>query len=185
MNDSDRTGDLHAFRLDLGESGSVHPADYYRALVARYCTVVEWYLVHKRSKQKISKYLRFSSLIIGVTGGVVPLASPIFPQLDSALGYLLLAIAGGFQLVDRYFGYSVSWSRYVATAMMCNRGLLNLQAEWASSEDADQTARWSILRRYSADLGRVIAEETSVWVDEFESVREIAEVSVDRTVGSA
>src|SRR6266478_10257769 len=79
-----------------------------------------WYQINKTWQAKRSQWLRWLALAFSIVGGIVPLVTaafngrPDWPWLPRALGsirfgqvgYVLLAIAAGFVLMDRYFGYS-------------------------------------------------------------------------------
>src|SRR5262245_34234909 len=87
---------------------------------------LDWYVRKKKGRSFPSQMLRFGAVALTVLGGLVPVLMSLFPSPPSwpwlspfsdmrfgQFGYLLLAIAAGLVLLDRYFGYSTGWMRYI------------------------------------------------------------------------
>jgi hypothetical protein len=167
----DNVDDLKPFRIE--DSPNDTPASgAYKSLVKFYEETISWYMHEKESKSRLSKRLRFCAISLAVLGGIAPLVNAAYGKFPSSAGYVLLALAAGLQLVDRYFGYSSSWSRYLRVAMEANGLLLMLQLRWLElTHSADQhtceTAEWAILKEYGASLAARIGEETTNWSSEF------------------
>lgn len=173
------SGDLPSFNLKQDSNATSATADaVYAAITDYYREVAAWYLHEKEKKKWASKIIRAISLILAVTGGIVPLAVAAGLGMNPSVGYVLLALAGGLQLADRYFGYSEAWSRYIAVAMRCNALNLQLQVEWARmvayAPDAQRTDTWNLLTSHAGLLGETISSETEDWssslqksIDEF------------------
>ena len=110
----------------------------------RYATFVgedaiSWYFRKKRWKARIGRLLRFLAIFLTTAGGLLPfvVASGLFNDTDdrfkwSQLGYILLALAGGCVLLDKFFGFSSAWVRYVTTALALQRHLARFQFDWAT-----------------------------------------------------
>jgi SMODS and SLOG-associating 2TM effector domain 2 len=162
--------DLSVFRINTDKQNGVSGTlNAYQELRKQYIDVIKWYLEDKKRKARYSKTLRLASLTLAILGGAIPLAAPILPGLNPAIGYLLLALAAGFQLIDKYFGYSSAWMRYVAFGLHLNSELLKLQLEFARAEDleAAESAKWEIIQQYARRLANTVDSETKDWTIEF------------------
>ena len=93
-----------------------------------------WDQRRKTAQSTRSQSLRWYALLLSIVGGLVPLLTALFSRPDwpwfttalgwinfGQLGYVLLAIAAGCVLLDRYFGYSTSWMRYVVAMQAIER----------------------------------------------------------------
>lgn len=176
------TGDLKIFQIsgfDKESPLSVNQA--VRDLCKFYHEAIDWYMHEKQKKARASKTLRLASLVLAIAGGAVPLVAPLAPGLNSSFGYLLLALAGGLQLVDRFFGYSNTWSRYVSTALHLNSQLLLLQLDSArlKAVGADEIAQWDMVDRYARELAAAVESETTQWVTDFSEILREARLKAD------
>ncbi|MDO3639754.1 SLATT domain-containing protein [Mycolicibacterium arseniciresistens] len=131
----------------------------------KYVEAVEWYTAEKDAKSRMSKALRAASIVLAVVGGAVPLLAAVMGSVDSAIGYIFLALAAGVQVLDRYFGYSSAWARYAEAALKLNGVLLEYQLEYARSlaVHASDEEKWKVIEAYSRDLVRIVNDETQVW----------------------
>ncbi|MEO5341470.1 MAG: SLATT domain-containing protein [Magnetococcus sp. MYC-9] len=94
----------------------------------------QWYAKRKKWPSRFSKTIKFSSICLGILGGLAPLlvGGDLFSVSDPSawplwlrivrqpgdLGYVLLALGGGLVLFDKMFGFSSNWMRYIE-AMRC------------------------------------------------------------------
>jgi hypothetical protein len=147
---------------------------------------IQWYWDNKRSKAYTSMVLRFVAITLFVLGGLVPIvkatlpASTVgkFPFDFGQSGYLLIGIAAGCVGLDRFFGYSTGWIRYVTTAMALEKSLEQFRLEWARDmakirgapptpeqlENLIQTCG-----AFSLAIKTQVEQETKAWVVEFQS----------------
>jgi hypothetical protein len=165
------SADLQPFVIADG-AVAVSITEAYVALVRFYERVVSWYLYEKARKGRHSKRLRVMAISLVVIGGIIPLVSAAVPSVPSSIGYILLAVAGGLQVFDRYFGFSTAWSRYLRAAMEANGLLLMLQLHWMElvpngRVPEDQQRAWALLRDYASRLASTINDETASWSSEF------------------
>jgi len=140
---------------------------------------LRWYYTKKASQSRWSKGLRVAAICLTTFGGVSPLVATAFPasaaQLSAAidhLGYVLLALAGGAVALDRFFGYSSSWMRYVATCNRLNRLLVSVQLEWATTKATftEKELTVEVVRsvigefaKHAEELGNIIERESQTW----------------------
>jgi hypothetical protein len=170
-------GDLQPFLIEgSANDDTARREEFYEAIRGHYRNAIVWYLSEKEKKGRLSKLLRLISLFLAVLGGAVPLTSAVVSGLNPSIGYILLVFAGGLQLVDKYFGYSSAWRRYVDCAMELNAHLLMFQVEYARLEALQGTKddRWELLQQYSRQLAEAVSAETEKWSSEFaDHMREI------------
>jgi hypothetical protein len=155
--------------VDEGALSDVQAA--YVDLLKLYESVIGWYLDEKRRKSRRSKLLRGLAIVLGVTGGVVPIVSGIFPAIDSRIGYIFLAVAGGCGLADRTFGYTAAWNRFVRLAVEANTLFLGLQMAWRqiAVQNSSLEGQWELLSNYSDRLSSLVLSETIGWSDDLRS----------------
>src|SRR4051794_31207936 len=99
---------------------------------------IEWYWTKKTAKVQMSMSLRFLAIVLVVFGGLVPILKAVLPATLIArfpfdfgqCGYLLIGVAAGCAGLDRFFGYSTGWIRYVAAAMAMEKSLEEFRFEW-------------------------------------------------------
>ena len=147
---------------------------------------IQWYWAKKRTKAGMSMFLRFVAIILFVLGGLVPIVKATLPAAVVARfpfdfgqsGYLLIGIAAGCVGLDRFFGYSTGWIRYVTTAMAIEKSLEEFRFEWSrnmakmrgASPTAEQLdALIQTCTAFSLAIRNQVEQETKAWVVEFQS----------------
>ncbi len=147
---------------------------------------IEWYWDHKRLKARISMVLRFVAIILFALGGLVPIVKATLPAAAIAKipfdfgqsGYLLIGVAAGCMGLDRFFGYSTGWIRYVTTAMALEKSLEEFRLEWtrnmAKMRGASPTPEQLELliqtsETFSLAIKSQVEQETKAWVVEFQT----------------
>lgn len=155
---------------------------------------MEWYYAKKKWHSKRSLHLRFVAIVFFVLGGLVPLTKAAFPSVDLSampglsvlsgrldfgqLGYLLIGIGAGCLAMDRYFGYSTTWMRFVTVALAIEKTMEEYRFEWTrgtaalhgkepTPEQLDELVK--MCRDVSLKIRVQVEEETNAWVTEFQS----------------
>jgi hypothetical protein len=147
---------------------------------------IKWYWDKTRAKANVSVALRFLAIVLFAMGGLVPLVKATLPE--SALhwfpfdfgqcGYLLIGIAAACMGLDRFFGYSTGWIRYVTTAMAIDKSLEEFRLEWtrtmARMRGAPPTpeqvdALIQTCATFSLAIKSQVEQETKAWVVEFQT----------------
>lgn len=152
---------------------------------------VSWYLRAKRSKSVWARLLRVGAILFTAAAGILPVVIQIFqtadgkPPLAPAWASVLLAIALLFIAVDRFFGFSTAWMRYITAELQVKQIRepfeLDSQAVIASLQGQPPTPDQvqSLLVSVKAFIDKVnsiVVSETSQWVDEFrEALKQIDE----------
>jgi hypothetical protein len=147
---------------------------------------IQWYWDKKRAKAHMSMFLRFMAIILFALGGLVPivkatLPAPVvarFPFDFGQSGYLLIGVAAGCMGLDRFFGYSTGWIRYITTAMAIEKSLEEFRLEWtrnmASMRGAPPTSEQlerliQTCAAVSVAIKSQVEQETKAWVVEFQT----------------
>ena len=144
---------------------------------------IDWYWNKKGRKSYVSMSLRFVAILLFVLGGLVPIVKATFPAARFSfdfgqLGYLLIGIAAGCMALDRFFGYSSGWIRYVTTAMALEKSLQEFRFEWTRNmarirgvaptpEQLD--ALIQTCAAFSLAIKSQVEQETKAWVVEFQT----------------
>jgi len=119
----------------------------------------------------------------GTVAGIIPILAQILtengkPRIQPAWASVALGIAAAFVLLDRFFGFSSAWMRYIATKLNIRQLTQEFQLDW----EADKTA-WlgaeptsdqlrSTLARFKAfvtQINTIVRQETDAWIQEFQS----------------
>lgn len=165
-------------------------ADIYLYAANKAEEAINWYFVKKASKQQMAQCLRFSAIIFTTVGGLVPLiiASHIIPPSTGTatqpaieygqFGYIALALAGACVFLDKFFGFSSGWIRYITSALKLQRIREEFNVDWALLNSSKQLSppnaaeREAMLKRVQAFLQSVLSEvesETAAWAAEYRS----------------
>ncbi|HUB80605.1 MAG TPA: SLATT domain-containing protein [Bryobacteraceae bacterium] len=147
---------------------------------------IEWYRSKRQRKASVSTALRFSAILLFVLGGLVPVVkATLTPEAVSHLGfdfgqvgYLLIAIAAGCVAMDRFFGYSTGWIRYMTTGLALEKSLEEFRLEWArhmaklrgeAPREAELDQLILTCESFILAVRAQVEQETHAWVAEFES----------------
>jgi hypothetical protein len=164
---------------------STYVAEIYQYACKKAEGTINWYLKKKTSKQNISRFLRFLAISLTTIGGLVPLiiASNVLPEATpqkaigyGQFGYIALALAGACVFIDKFFGFSSGWMRYVITAMTLHRLRDEFNLDWAiisssaQSQPPNASVREIMLKRvqiFLLDVMREVESETATWAAEY------------------
>ena len=166
----------------------------YQHVVDTASMAINWYLVARRPKRRWAQVLRVGAIIMVAVAGVLPVLSQILAAGNSmviqpAWATVALAIAVALVALDRFFGFSSAWARYMATGQAISAALNQFRLDWQQSScqlPADVLTQDSIDRLL--DLAKtliiktddLIQSETSQWVKEFRETLTEIERSAER-----
>jgi hypothetical protein len=154
---------------------------------------IGWYMIEKRRTSRWSRTLRAVALVLAAVGSAVPIAAlgAGRPAVGN-WGFLLLALAAGCVAYDRFFGYSSSWQRYMATATSLRTQLIEYQAAWAkemvamAAREPDRTDAVRLIdfvRTFAWNVNDTIRTETEAWLVEFHTRLTELESRLQQTEG--
>jgi hypothetical protein len=140
----------------------------------------EWYASKRPSKRKAARILRVGAVLLGAVAVVLPILSEITGEdADPAIapGWAAVALAAAAALItlDRFFGFSSGWMRFMEAELRLTRLRHRFEYDWntqrAASSDAPNDAELStfltLARTFVLEIDKVVAEETVTWIVEF------------------
>lgn len=175
------------------------PANPGPSLTDVFCYVINeagkssnWYWRAKRWKARPSYIIRFSAWVLASIAGLLPIIAGLIPATPSGqtpsgiaalnLGNglwasLLLGIAAALYGLDKTFGFSSGWARYVLAATNIRKMLEEFRMEWAqlmakagTSLTVDNVAPLlERAKKFRSDVEGLVLQETKDWVTEFQS----------------
>lgn len=160
----------------------------YQHVVEDASRSITWYLVARRSKKRWAQRLRVAAIVMVSVAGVLPVLSQIFNDTSSVIiqpawSSVALAIAVALVALDRFFGFSSAWARYMATGQAISAALNEFRFDWqqASSQfvageptQDDIKTILDLVKAFTRKTDELIQAETMQWVSEFrETLTEI------------
>jgi hypothetical protein len=144
-----------------------------------------WYWRKKGSKAQLSRTIQFSAVVLTALGAIVPVAiniSRIFfvnvGNVDTGLwASLFVGLAAALIGVDKAFGYSSGWARYVLTATTIRKSLEEFRMDWtalsaklgANPSPDQMTALIARAKDFIVGVQAMVLQETKDWVTEFQN----------------
>ncbi|MBZ4333139.1 SLATT domain-containing protein [Corallococcus sp. AS-1-12] len=147
-------------------------------------SVVRWYYENKAWKSIASRSLRLLAIVFGAAGALIPMCSIIIggdehqTLMVNQVGYIVLGLAALCIALDRFYGYSTGWMRYIHTALMIEGLQETFRLEWSKlrAEQGTQSIDTARLERFVALIQRLVVavrahvqKETEDWMAEFQS----------------
>jgi low affinity Fe/Cu permease len=168
--------------LDWGPEHARESLDViYHHVVDTASQAVNWYLTARRSKKRWAQRLRVGAIIMVAVAGVLPVLSQIFSadssvEVPPAWATVALAIAVALVALDRFFGFSSAWARYMATGQAISAALNQFRLDWQKTschlpegalthESVDHLL--DLAKTLAKKTDELIQTETSQWVTEF------------------
>ncbi len=168
-------GDLAELKWD--PQNEMESLEKYKSFVTNKAKeVIDWYLERKSSKKWWAQRLRLFAVIFATIGGIIPILSGIFEKLDASWSAVVLAVAAACVMIDKLFGFSNSWMRFISTELEVQTRLDDFLMEWiqakAKLKDTDPTPEerdefLKLCRNFLTNLDRLIQEESKLWIQEF------------------
>jgi phage host-nuclease inhibitor protein Gam len=146
---------------------------------------IDWYWKAKRWKRLPSRCIQFLALFLTASAALVPVAvlfvrnaiGPL-PNFDSGLlASLFVGSAAALLGLDKAFGYSSGWTRYVLTATAMTKLLHEFRMDWVALSasivlppTAEQKAAMiQRAKEFVSTIQGMIAQETKDWATEFQN----------------
>jgi hypothetical protein len=153
---------------------------------------INWYWAKKPWKAWASQVLKFLTLLATALGGLIPIVTAtgildggrqnqdliLWNLHINQVGYLCFGLAAAFLGLDKYFGYSTGWMRYITTAMSLETLLRNFRLDWAKTTSglAGQPPSGAALenliqkiQEFCVAARTLVEKETQAWVMEFQT----------------
>jgi hypothetical protein len=147
---------------------------------------IDWYYWKRRRMQRWGRGLRLAAILATSAAGVTPLLAELIerygsPAIEPLWAALLLAVAGILVLLDRFWGCTSAWVRYMLAAQEISAALDAFRMDWESHKllwegvDSDvEQAQVTIdrCRSFLSGVRSVVRTETDAWATEFHKVLE-------------
>jgi len=155
-------------------------ADYAETTAAK---AISWYWSHKIWKARLSQAIQLTALTSTALAGLLPVITAIFPSF-SILGTgnglaasLFVGFAAALIGLDKAFGLSSGWARYVLTATTIRKSLEEFRLDWTTLQAKANTPPSKddiavLLQRARDFVGLVegmVLQETKDWITEFQN----------------
>lgn len=150
-----------------------------------------WYRSAKAMKRRLAWPIRLLAILLTATAGILPILTQILstpdgkPPFAPAWASVALSMAVVLVALDRFFGYSSGWMRYMTTSLQLKEARDAFELDWeavnatfgGASPSASQIANaLARMRTFTDQLNAIVARETERWVTEFQdALRQIDE----------
>ncbi len=152
----------------------------YEMSVSRAESSIDWYTRAKPGKKRMAQTLRFMAILSAMIGGIIPILAEVNIgfHLNPTLASVAIAIGAGAVLLDRFFGYSASWIRFIVTKQKIQDRLQAFQYDWECEQvtwhdtQFDDAKTQELINKCAAfvtEIQNLIFEETQAWVEQFQS----------------
>lgn len=142
---------------------------------------IHWYLSKKRSKKIGAQFLRLFAIVAAAFAGLIPLLAQIapynhIPQIAPAWASVALVLAATAVGLDRFFGFSSAWMRFLVTEMQIRSALHDFLFDWEfhrvrlEGTTPDRENVQAMIQRCKEFLGQIndiLKNEMDEWVKEF------------------
>ena len=143
-----------------------------------------WYMKGKRWRRKFGRAARVSAMILATMAAAQPTLAEMFRTPEGwwtrpGLATIFALLAAALLLLDRFFGASTGWVRYIMTGMALNdlrdefEAIWRLEsAAWAGQPEPniEQTKHAiSLLQGFITRVNEIVRAETEAWKAEFQS----------------
>jgi hypothetical protein len=139
-----------------------------------------WYASRRRAKKHWARLLRAGAILLGSAAAVIPILSQIFtsdgtPAISPGWAGACLVVAAALIALDRFFGFSESWMRFMAAEQKLARLRHGLQYAWNAQTtrlgdppaDTEVTALLTLAGDFVLAVDDAVADETAEWIKDF------------------
>jgi SMODS and SLOG-associating 2TM effector domain 2 len=173
----------------------------FACVVSEANDAIAWYNLRRKPKQYGGQILRVGALIFGAVAGLIPVLGEIYqdngrPGIAPAWATVALGIAGLLVLLDRFWGFTNAWVRFLLAQQELSTELRNFEFDWArdklswsGKEPTIQQATAMLLscKAFLMQVHTIVRRETGVWASEFQNAITMIDQtarSTDRTTQS-
>jgi hypothetical protein len=137
-----------------------------------------WYWKNKSAKARLSRSIQFLAVALTAGAGIVPIAWQILGGEHSQMWpSLLVGLAAALVGLDRSFGLSSGWARYVLAATNIQKALEEFRLDWATllakagAAPTDEQILTLVGRakQLTIVVQELVLQETKDWATEFQN----------------
>jgi len=181
------TDDLgHTGRFELSwQSGKILESlnSLFDSITTETESAINWYLKSKLPKRRWATRLRVGSIFFAVVAGLIPILGQIFnkdgkPAIQPAWAAVALGVAAGLVLLDRFFGCSSAWMRYIEAELNLRQLNQEFQMDWETTkatwmgmEPSTDQLRSALVqfKAFVTQVNTIVRQETDAWIQEFQT----------------
>jgi hypothetical protein len=132
---------------------------------------VRWYLKDAAKNGQYARRIRLAAIALATAGVLTPLIDAALPPNTVHMGpwgYVVIALSAGLFSIDRFAGFSWSWTRSTIIWVALRRELAEFQHDWnmlMSRADAAVEHRLARLKAFRQNVEAIIAQECKDWAD--------------------
>jgi len=153
---------------------------------------IGWYWKKKTWKARLSRAIQWIAIVLTATAGLLPVAGQLFVTYTHRSGSILqsglvssvlVGSAAALLGLDKAFGFSTGWARYVLAATDIRRLLETFRMEWmilvntscpppgSNAQPSPElvSALLTKARDFRVAVENVVVQETKDWVTEFQN----------------
>lgn len=147
---------------------------------------IDWYWRSKRWKANFSRAIQFYALALTALAGIAPIVVQVLRSsgvnipttFDSgAIASLCVGTAAALLGLDKAFGFSSGWTRYVLTATSMTKLLHEFRMDWvalaaAANDPPTLEQQAGLIQRakdFISGIQNAILQETKDWATEFQN----------------
>lgn len=154
---------------------------------------IDWYLRKRQLRRYFCRFCRIGVILLTAFAGLLPLINEIFKGSEILKGYapnslwaaVALGVAATLILIDRFYGFTSGWIRFLLTAMRLTEALETFRFEveqqklsWGNPEPTLEQAAALLdqIRQFHAKALGIVNDETKAWAAEFtEAIKQLDE----------
>jgi hypothetical protein len=145
---------------------------------------IAWYWEAKQWKCNLSRAIQFFALALTALAGLAPIVLQVLknakvtvPDDSGPIASLCVGLAAALIGLDKAFGFSSGWTRYVLTATSMNKLLYEFRMDWVAliavvkdpPTAEQQAALIQRARDFVSTIQSMVLQETKDWATEFQS----------------
>ena len=152
--------------------------ELYRTVLALVDDKIRWYHRWRRSRGRLAKTIRVIAVMLMAFSTLMPYGAAVDPKNATvylSVGYCLVGLGAGLLLIDRFYGLSNSWVRFVLTGMdlenMRNAFVEHWQILFVNSLPLTKKSFGNLvnaLLAFQESFHGVVKAETETWAREFQ-----------------
>jgi hypothetical protein len=175
-------------KLDWSNPSSALP-HVYDYVVSQAKNAEEWYAKKRRPKKRGGQVLRIASIVLVGVAALIPILSEVVTDqgravVPAAWASAALIVAATLVALDRYFGFSTGWTRFMSADLEIGRLRHRFEFRWieleAPGQENNPVAQLQLARELIEAIDQVVALETSTWSEEFRTALDNANRDLSR-----
>lgn len=151
-------------------------------------SAIDWYFYKRQWRRYFCRICRIGAILLTAFTGMLPLINEIFKDqhlLHPLWSAVALALAATLIMLDRVYGFTSGWIRYLLTAQQITQALdafrLDVERQklsWGNLEPTPEQAQMLLeqTQTFLKQVNGFVHNETKTWADNFtEAARQLDE----------